>query len=286
MANTEKPTCFVIAPIGPKDSDIRKRSDKVLKHVFKKALAKKYKVFRGDEIDQPGMITSQVLRAVQDSDLVLADLTGHSPNVLYELAVRHAIEKPIIHVIEPKLSTIPFDIAGFRTIEFDLTDPDSVESAVEQLKNHADAAKRGNWGQTPVKLANIMHRSKEDSPEMLLLKEVVAGIAELRTRSGGLTELQFSNAGMPHLGSGGLVNLSSLAGSNLGPFYGEGGATVSRGTIFETPFVPGGTSETLAAQTALRNASQPDQAPSPRPKRRKFAHASKQYSKARKLTTI
>src|SRR5215472_13179804 len=94
-----KPTCFVIAPIGPKDSDIRKRSDQVLKHIFKKALAEKFEVIRGDNIDEPGMITLQVLRAVQESDLVIADLTGHNPNVLYELAVRHAMEKPIIHVI-------------------------------------------------------------------------------------------------------------------------------------------------------------------------------------------
>lgn len=109
MPAAEKPICFAIAPIGPKDSDIRKRSDKVLKHIFKRALAKKYKVLRGDDIDEPGMITSQVLRAVQDSPLVVADLTGHNPNVLYELAVRHAIEKPIIHAIEPKVSKIPFD---------------------------------------------------------------------------------------------------------------------------------------------------------------------------------
>ena len=91
MSSTQKPTCFVIAPIGPKDSDIRKHSDKVLKHIFKKALADKYDVKRGDEIDEPGMITSQVLREVQESHLVVADLTGHNPNVLYELAVRHAI---------------------------------------------------------------------------------------------------------------------------------------------------------------------------------------------------
>src|SRR6266496_4544629 len=146
MANTEKPTCFVIAPIGPKDSDVRNRSDKVLKHIFKKALAKKYKVIRGDEIDQPGMITSQVLRAVQDSDLVVADLTGHNPNVLYELAVRHAIEKPTIHAIEPKLSKIPFDIAGFRTIEFDLTDPDSIESAVEAAEESRRCGGEGELG--------------------------------------------------------------------------------------------------------------------------------------------
>jgi hypothetical protein len=182
MPTTEKLTCFAIAPIGAKDSEIRKRSDQVLKHIFKKALADKYEVTRGDEIDQPGMITSQVLRAVQDSDLVVADLTGHNPNVLYELAVRHAIERPIVHVIPPSLSKIPFDIAGFRTIEFELTDPDSVESAVEQLKKQAEAAEKGQWGETPVKLAKIMQRSEQDTPQSLLLKEAVAGIAELRSR--------------------------------------------------------------------------------------------------------
>jgi hypothetical protein len=181
MSSPQKPTCFVIAPIGPKDSDIRKRSDKVLKHIFRKALAEKYDVIRGDEIDEPGMITSQVLRAVQESPLVVVDLTGHNPNVLYELAVRHAIEKPIIHVIEPKHSKIPFDISGFRTIEFDLTDPDSIESAVEQLKKHTEQAEKGKWGETPVRLANIMQRSKGDSQEILLLKEAVQGIAEIRS---------------------------------------------------------------------------------------------------------
>jgi hypothetical protein len=181
MPSTPKPTCFVIAPIGAKNSEIRKRSDKVLKHIFRKALAEKYEVIRGDEIDEPGMITSQVLSAVQESDLVVADLTGHNPNVLYELAVRHAIEKPIIHAIEPKLSKIPFDIAGFRTIEFDLTDPDSIESAVEQLRKHAEQAEKGKWGETPVKLANIMRRSKEDSKDTVLLKEAVQGVARLHS---------------------------------------------------------------------------------------------------------
>lgn len=189
MATAEKPTCFVIAPIGPKDSDVRKRSDKVLKHIFKKALAENFEVIRGDEIDEPGMITSQVLRAVQDSELVVADLTEHNPNVLYELAVRHAVDKPVIHVIEPHLSKIPFDVAGFRTIEFDLTDPDSIENAVEQLRKHAEQAMSGKWGETPIKLANIMRRTTGDSPELLLLKEAVDGIADVSAR---LATLEFA----------------------------------------------------------------------------------------------
>jgi hypothetical protein len=178
-AGTHKKPCFVIAPIGPTGSETRKRSDKVLKHIFRSALEEKYKVTRADEIDEAGMITSQVLRAVQESHLVVADLTETNPNVLYELAVRHAIEKPVIHLIEPRLSKIPFDIAGFRTIEFDLTDPDSIEAAVDKLRKFAEQAELGKWGETPIKLANVMRPNKEDSPELLLLKQAVAGIATI-----------------------------------------------------------------------------------------------------------
>ncbi len=35
---TEKRTCFVIAPIGEPDSDVRKRSDQILKHVIQPAV--------------------------------------------------------------------------------------------------------------------------------------------------------------------------------------------------------------------------------------------------------
>jgi hypothetical protein len=219
MANAPKKTCFVIAPIGSKDSDIRKRSDKVLKHIFRKALANGFEVTRGDEIDEPGMISSQVLRRVQESDLVVADLTTHNPNVMYELAVRHAMEKAVIHLIEPKLSKIPFDIAGFRTIEFDLTDPDSIESAVEQLKNHAEQAMSGKFGETPIKLANLMHRSGGDSPEMLLLKQAVEGIAEISSRLSTLEGTSsWSVFGNYAPVSGNLVPMSSL-GTTRGTIY-------------------------------------------------------------------
>jgi hypothetical protein len=177
-----KKSCFVIAPIGAAGSDTRKRSDKVLRHIFRSALEENYTVTRADEIDEAGMITSQILRAVQDSHLVVADLTETNPNVLYELAVRHAIEKPVIHVIEPRLSKIPFDIAGFRTIEFDITDPDSIEIAVDKLRKFAAQAEAGKWGENPIKLANIMRPSKDDSPEMLLLKQAVEGISMISER--------------------------------------------------------------------------------------------------------
>jgi len=179
MSSTPKPTCFVIAPIGEAGSETRKRSDKVLTHVFEAALSDEYNVTRADKISEPGMITSQILRALQDSDLVIADLSEHNANVFYELAVRHAVEKAVIHVIDSHWK-IPFDVAGFRTIGFDFTDLDSVADAIKELKQQASEIRSGKQGETPIKLANIMRRSNQDSENTVLLKEAVAGIATLR----------------------------------------------------------------------------------------------------------
>lgn len=87
-------TCFVIAPIGEPGSETRRRSDQILNHVIK-PVAKQagYAAVRADEEGEPGLITHQVIQHLLDDPLVIADLTGRNPNVFYELAIRHAINK-------------------------------------------------------------------------------------------------------------------------------------------------------------------------------------------------
>lgn len=64
--------CFIIAPIGDVDSDTRKRSDQILKHVISPALKEcGYKATRADQISEPGMITSQVIQHIVDDSLVV-----------------------------------------------------------------------------------------------------------------------------------------------------------------------------------------------------------------------
>jgi len=112
--------CFFIAPIGVDESEHRRHSDAILSSYVEKALATvepKLRVVRADKITQPGMITKQVLEYLLKSRLVVADLSYHNPNVFYELAVRHATGKPIIH-IKRTSDPIPFDNKDFRTIEY------------------------------------------------------------------------------------------------------------------------------------------------------------------------
>jgi hypothetical protein len=127
--------CFVIAPIGEPDSETRKRSDQVLKHVISPAAAEcGYKALRADQISEPGMITSQVIQHVVEDPLVIADLTDRNPDVFYELAIRHAIRKPLVQMIK-KGEQIPFDVAGTRTIPLDHKDLASVDDAKREVIN-------------------------------------------------------------------------------------------------------------------------------------------------------
>jgi len=88
-----KKVCFFVTPIGHTNSNERKRADNIKKYILNEVLGSKYKVLRADELPQPGSITHQVIKWLYQADLVIADLAGVNPNVVYELAVRHSFNK-------------------------------------------------------------------------------------------------------------------------------------------------------------------------------------------------
>lgn len=67
------------------------------------------------------MITRQIIDYIIHSKLVIADLSYHNPNVFYELALRHAVRKPIVQIIR-QADKLPFDIGQLRTVVVDTTD--------------------------------------------------------------------------------------------------------------------------------------------------------------------
>jgi hypothetical protein len=134
-----KKNCFIISPIGEEVSEIRKRADQVFKHILTPAAQScGYDPIRADKISEPGIITSQVIQHIVDDPLVIADLTGMNPNVFYELAIRHAIRRPLVQIVN-KGDKIPFDVAGMRTIPVDHHDLDSVEEAKAEIQKQIKA---------------------------------------------------------------------------------------------------------------------------------------------------
>jgi hypothetical protein len=134
-------TCFVIGPIGASGSPTRKAADLLLKSIIKPAIIPflNVKVWRADEDNQPGMITDKLINDLLESDLVIADLSEVNPNAFYELGIRHAAERPTIHMAAVG-TKLPFDNSGHRTIFFDLTDYDSCENARSILRDQCEEA--------------------------------------------------------------------------------------------------------------------------------------------------
>ncbi|HEV2036257.1 MAG TPA: hypothetical protein VGU71_19050 [Candidatus Dormibacteraeota bacterium] len=81
------------------------------------ATVKGYICKRSDEITTPGRISFQIIEAIQRADLIIVDLWGHNPNVMYELGFAHAAGKPTI-LLAPRRYQSPFDIHDWRYIEY------------------------------------------------------------------------------------------------------------------------------------------------------------------------
>lgn len=120
MANTKekRKSCFIITPIGANGSVIRRKIDGLIEEVIQPVLDKLcYDMIVSHKISESGSMTNAIIKGVYESDLVIANLTGNNPNVMYEVALRHASAKPIIHITE-NIGELPFDINDQRTIEY------------------------------------------------------------------------------------------------------------------------------------------------------------------------
>ena len=184
--NTRNPnsnnTCFIISPIGDEDSDTRKRSAQMLKHVFAPAAKERgFQVVRADHISEPGIITSQVIQHVVDDPMVFADLTGRNPNVFYELALRHALKKPLVQVIK-KNESIPFDVAVTRTVQVDIHDLDSVEAAKAEIVRQMDSVSDANAEiETPISVSlDLQFLRQSDNPKESSLADILGMMSDLQ----------------------------------------------------------------------------------------------------------
>ncbi|MGW6947358.1 hypothetical protein [Streptomyces xanthophaeus] len=119
--------CFVVGPIGDPHAEHGSPEREAYEHhlgIFEQVIApacEKYGVtaVRADGIAHAGDINEQICRHVVESDLVIADVSGGNPNVMYELGLRHITGKPTIHIGEA--GQLPFDIASIRTIRYQRT---------------------------------------------------------------------------------------------------------------------------------------------------------------------
>jgi hypothetical protein len=93
----------------------------------------KLKPVRADaEIYGTGKIIDQIWNGIQAARVLVAELTGRNPNVLYELGLAHALRKPVVLVSSNK-DDVPFDVRHVRVIYYDKDDPFWGQKLIEKV---------------------------------------------------------------------------------------------------------------------------------------------------------
>lgn len=115
-------TCFVIMGFGKKKDPISNRTidlDSTFKKIIKPAVNKcGYKCIRADEILDSGLIDRSMYALLYCAELVIADISTHNPNAIYELGVRHTFKPYSTIIIKEDECNIPFDFNHNRMLSY------------------------------------------------------------------------------------------------------------------------------------------------------------------------
>jgi nucleoside 2-deoxyribosyltransferase len=174
--------CFIIGPIGNDNSLTRENANKLLEYIIKPVLddLKYESPSRSDYLNQPGLITSQIINGINEAGFVIADLTGHNPNVYYELGFCHTINKPTI-LMQSDNTNLPFDVGGIRTIFYNF-DVSKVNEVKENLKSHILNIENKNEFYNPISFSINFDDLKTSTDDIMnqTIIEIFSEIKEIK----------------------------------------------------------------------------------------------------------
>lgn len=194
----ENKKCFIITPIGNPKTDIREKADGVIYAIIKPVLTELgYEVIPPHEMSDSGSITQKIIEHIINDDLVISNLTGLNANVMYELAIRHAVRKPIVCIIE-RNTPLPFDVATERFIFYDdnfsnvLSLKDNIKKAVIAAANETEI---DNPIYRSIKEVDIIKKITESQdPNSSILKLILNRLSKIENNIGGVSILNNNNS--------------------------------------------------------------------------------------------
>lgn len=181
--------CFVMMPFSEPEGYMDGHFNKIYEQIISPAISDAgFIPYRVDENKICDTIIEKIFEAIQDCDMALCDLSGRNPNVLYELGLRQAYDKPVVLIQDERTERI-FDVSGISTIEYKSDRIyEHVLDARVRIKESIIATKEGK-SNSIVKIVKAKNAevstesiSKEDRIE-ILLQGVLSGINEVRDKT-------------------------------------------------------------------------------------------------------
>lgn len=166
-----KERCFVIMPISDQGDYPPGHFSKVYDQIFKPAIIEAgYEPFRVDEDKISSSIIGKIFDEIQSAPIALCDLSNRTPNVLYELGLRQAYDKPVVLVKDEKTTNI-FDVSGINTVMY--SSSRLYETVMEDRKNITEAIKATMAGKTQTIIKIVKAEKAQYSSEKLSEQESV-----------------------------------------------------------------------------------------------------------------
>jgi len=143
-------SCFIIGPMKDMPRLIAFRD-----HIIKPILEPLGFQVNTPESGDIGNVMRQVLLRLEQADILIADITGNNPNVLYELGVYHAFGKPYViikeDIPEADATATAFDIAEYRFHAVNFSKPaDAIQNLTPLLTAIIDRIDSTDWFGNPV----------------------------------------------------------------------------------------------------------------------------------------
>ena len=94
------PTCGIIMPISSIDNCTKEHWEEV-KNILSEAISSaNFKPCLVSDADDSGVIQKRIVQNIYDNDIVVCDVSCKNPNVMFELGMRLAFDKPTIIVMD------------------------------------------------------------------------------------------------------------------------------------------------------------------------------------------
>lgn len=143
MENT-KDKCFIMMPISDQGDYPEGHFDKVYEQIISPAVREAgYEPYRVDENKICDSIIGKIFEAIHECPMAICDLSNRNPNVLYELGLRQAYDKPVVLIQDEKTERI-FDVSGISTVSYKSTRIyEEVIEARKEIKEAILATQKG-----------------------------------------------------------------------------------------------------------------------------------------------